>query len=317
MLDESIFKTANLVVIGNINRDLKTSPLPSGEYLFDDAETPLTAIYETLGGGGANSAAIAARLGAEVSFLGQVGDDVLGRRLEQAMVSHGVRCSLHRAAGLTTGTTINLVFASGQRHFLSCHPNNAALSAETLDLRALHGARHLLRADIWFSEAMLFGGNEKVLRAARAAGVATSIDLNWDPHWGRAPREEIERRKQAVRRLLPLVDLAHGNRRELNEFTGESELHASLARLLEWGVGAVCVHLGPQGAGYFSRNEFIVEPAAPVERQRTVTGTGDVLSVCLMLLHHRADVALPAKLRLANRVVAEFIEGKRELIPAL
>ena len=47
------------------------------------------------------------------------------------------------------------------------------------------------------------------------------------------------------------------------------------------------------------------------------TGTGDVLSVCLMLMHQRADIAAPEKLRLANHIVAEFIDGRRRLIPEL
>jgi len=87
--------------------------------------------------------------------------------------------------------------------------------------------------------------------------------------------------------------------------------------LLEWGVRVVAVHMGGQGAGYFSQSEFAVEPSAPVERCVAATGTGDVLSVCLMLLHHLTDIAAAEKLRLANRIVAEFIEGKRALIPAL
>jgi sugar/nucleoside kinase (ribokinase family) len=164
---------------------------------------------------------------------------------------------------------------------------------------------------------MLHGGNEKLFAAARAAGVPVSIDLNWDPKWGHAPAGEIERRKAAIRDVLPLVEVAHGNVRELNEFAGAGELHASVARLLEWGVQAVVVHMGGQGAGWFSRNEFAVEPPAPIQRQVMATGTGDVLSVCLMLLHSRGNIAAAEKLRLANRIVAEFIEGSRALIPAL
>src|ERR1043166_4344911 len=293
MLDESIFKTASLVVVGNINRDIKTAPFPAGEYLWADGETSLPAIHETIGGGGANSAAIAARLGAKVSFLGQIGDDGLGHQLEQVMLKERVRCRLHRAAHLATGTTVNLVFDSGQRHFLSWQPNNAALCFDTLDLQALKGAQHLLRADLWFSESMLYGGNEKLLRAARQAGMTTSIDLNWDPQWGHISREETQRRKTAVRSVLPLVDLVHGNIRELNEFTGEAGLRNSLARLVEWGAAAVCVHMGRQGAGWFGGNELILEPPAPVDRLVSATGTGDVLSVCLMLMQHRPEVALP------------------------
>ena len=317
MLDESAFRGAKLCVVGNVNRDIKTAPLSPGEHLFHDGETPIADVFETIGGGGANSAAIAAALGAQSSFVGQIGDDETGRRLEQALIRAGVRCHLHRAANLATGTTVNLVFDTGRRHFLSCHPNNAALSFETLDLAALAGANHLLRADIWFAEAMLYGGNEQLFVAARAAGVPVSIDLNWDPKWGHAPVAEIERRKAAIRGVLPLVELAHGNVRELNEFTGESGLHHSVERLLGWGVQAVVVHMGGQGAGYFSRGLTAVEPPAPVQRRVVATGTGDVLSVCLMLLHQRKEVPAGEKLRLANRIVGEFIEGRRLLIPEL
>jgi sugar/nucleoside kinase (ribokinase family) len=317
MLDESALRGAKLCVVGNINRDLKTAPFSPGAYLFEDGETSLAAISETIGGGGANSAAIAAALGAESSLIGQVGDDELGCRLEQALIRARVRCHLHRAANVTTGTTINLVYDTGRRHFLSCHPNNAALAFETLDLAPLADADHLLRADIWFSEAMLYGGNGKLFAAARTAGVPVSIDLNWDPKWGHVPAGEIERRKAAIRDVLPLVEIAHGNIRELNEFTGAGELHASVGRLLEWGVQVVVVHMGAQGAGWFSRSEFAVEPPAPIQRQVMATGTGDVLSVCLMLLQSHGAIAAMEKLRLANRVVAEFIEGKRALIPSL
>ena len=47
------------------------------------------------------------------------------------------------------------------------------------------------------------------------------------------------------------------------------------------------------------------------------TGTGDVLSVCMMLLHRHDTIPVQEKLRLANTIVSEFIEGKRHLIPAL
>jgi len=316
-LDESSFRSVRLCVVGNINRDIKTAPFPAGDHLFRDGESPLSGIHETIGGGGANSAAIAAGLGAPVSFIGQVGDDALGARLEQTLSRRGVRCYLHRAANLATGTTVNLVFDTGQRHFLSSHPNNAALAFDALDLSGLAGAQHLLRADIWFSEAMLFGGNEKLFQEARRAGVATSLDLNWDPQWGRLPAADIARRKAAVRAVLPLVDLAHGNVRELGEFTEARDLPGAVTRLLDWGVQAVVAHLGTDGAGWFSRTDSVVEPPAPVTRHVAATGTGDVLSTCLMLLQARTDMAIPDKLRLANRIVGEFIEGRREFIPPL
>jgi sugar/nucleoside kinase (ribokinase family) len=80
---------------------------------------------------------------------------------------------------------------------------------------------------------------------------------------------------------------------------------------------AVVVHLGADGAGYYDGRRLTVAPAVPVSRYQNTAGTGDLLSVCMMLLHNRDDIPPADRLRLANRIVAEYIEGKRGVIPAL
>ena len=317
MLDEGFFTQANIIVVGNINRDIKVSPLSPGNHLFADGETTVTSVTETVGGGGANSALAAAALGARVAFLGRMGADWLGDRLEQTLTSHGVSAYLKKVSGCPTGTSVNLTFTSGHRHFLSSLPNNASLAFEDLDLPALKGFDHLLRADIWFSGAMLYGGNEKLFRHAREAGMRVSVDLNWDPQWHVGSHAEVERRKEAVRSVLPLVDLVHGNIRELNEFTGSNDLPQSLRALENWGAGAVVVHMGAKGAGYYHKGSLILEDCVPARRQVNTTGTGDVLSVCMMLLDQERHSSPGEKMRLANLIVSQFIAGERSLIPAL
>jgi sugar/nucleoside kinase (ribokinase family) len=312
---ESALRRGRLCVVGNLNRDLKTAPLRASDSLFNDGESSVEAIVETIGGGGANSACVAVGLGAQVEFLGKIGADGLGARLERALLRQGIRPRLARDASVGTGTSVALAFDNGHRHFVSCLPNNEALRFEDLDLDALNNCEHLYRADLWFSRAMLFGGNERLFREARDRGLRVSIDLNWDPRWGVAGADEIHERKEAVRAVLPFVHLAHGNARELQEFADAPDLASALRRLEEWGVQAVVAHLGAAGAGYYHRGRLVVEPPVPAARQVNTTGTGDVLSVCLMLLDGQPDV--PAQLRLANRIVAEFLEGKREFIPTL
>jgi sugar/nucleoside kinase (ribokinase family) len=92
-------------------------------------------------------------------------------------------------------------------------------------------------------------------------------------------------------------------------------LPTTLRCLENLGVGSVVVHCGAQGAGYYHKGEWTTEPAVPVARLINTTGTGDVLSVCWMLLRTESDTH--AKLKLANSVVSEFIEGKREMIPVV
>ncbi len=317
MLNESVFTTESLFVVGNINRDVKTAPLRPGSYLFEDGENSVSWVSETIGGGGANAAAAAAGLGAHAAFVGKIGADDVGRRLKEALTKQGVTVFLREDSDHATGTSINLTFETGHRHFLSCLPNNESLSPDDIDLSTLSEYEHLYRADIWFSEPMLYGGNQQLFEAGRRAGVTISIDLNWDPRWTTGSEEEIRRRKDAVRGVLPLVNLVHGNIRELSRFTDSRNLAKSLKCLESWGAEAVIVHMGVEGTGYYSRGVLTVERPAPVRQYVNTTGTGDVLSVCMMLMQRRADVPIRDRLRLANSIVAEFIEGRRRFIPNL
>ena len=78
-------------------------------------------------------------------------------------------------------------------------------------------------------------------------GITTSLDINFDPQWRSAAPAVVRRRKQLLRNVLPLVDLAHGNVAELCEFTDGGDLDSALRRLTTWGVNAVVVHLGARG----------------------------------------------------------------------
>jgi len=315
MRDDSIFAGSSLCVVGNINRDVKTAPFSAGDALLTDGETSVDSIIETIGGGGANSAFAAAALGARVAFQGRVGADALGDRLERTLTLHGLSAHLARDPAQPSGTSIALTFANGHRHFVSCLPANEALAFGDLHLAALRDYGHLLRSDVWFSEPMLFEGNKPLFQFARGAGLTVSLDLNWDPQWGRAAAAKIHARKEAVRAVLPWVNLAHGNVRELMEFADAQNLDEALKRVTDWGVGAVVVHLGDRGAGYFHQGALTIEPPSPVGMRVNATGTGDVLSVCMMLLHHRTEIPILDRLRAANAIVAQFIEGRRSLIP--
>src|SRR5436190_12735236 len=130
MLEESLFHSARLCVVGNINRDIRTAPISSGPALFEDGETSTAFIRETLGGGGANSALAARNLGAAVTFAGKIGSDTLGERLEKKLAKHGIKSFLVKDPQHATGTSVNLVFDSGHRHFVSSLPSSAAFTFE-------------------------------------------------------------------------------------------------------------------------------------------------------------------------------------------
>ena len=308
MIDFSCFRGVRLCVVGNLNRDLRTAPIAPGPRLFEDGETSADFVRETPGGGGTNSALFAAMLGADVRLVAKVGADKLGQQLGRQVRRLGVRPFLALDERHPTGTSINLAYTSGRRHFVSAL-QSCAIAFDEIDPAALRGVDHLLRADVWFSEPMLFGGNEKLFEAAKSAGADTSLDLNWDPSWGTAPRGRVVARKRAVRRLLPLVDLAHGNVRELCEFTDAGTLDVALKKVAKWGTKAVVVHMGTRGSGYYADGRLVRSPCVRAARVVNTTGTGDLLSACMILLHRHAAPA-KEKLDVANRIVSRYVEGR-------
>jgi hypothetical protein len=207
MSSEPPFVGRSLCVVGNINRDVKTAPLRAGEHLFRDGETSVSFIAETIGGGGPTARARPHRWEDAWRFLAKW----VPMRWARASNARFVSMAFPRIWPETRyiqGTSIGLAFDNGQRHFISCLPASRALALADLDLRALSSCDHLLRADVWFSDAMMMAGNKVLCQEARKAGLATSLDLNWDPCWGHAPSEVIRRRKQSVRAILPWIDLA-------------------------------------------------------------------------------------------------------------
>ena len=54
-----------------------------------------------------------------------------------------------------------------------------------------------------------------------------------------------------------------------------------------------------------------------MRQYQNTAGTGDLLSVCMMLLHECEDIPSRDRLQLANTIVADYIEGRRAIIPDL
>jgi sugar/nucleoside kinase (ribokinase family) len=185
-MDEIDATAPPIAIVGNLNLDIKTSPIAASEAILADGETSVAEIYETIGGGGANAAVAAATLGGRVHFCGCVGRDALGARLIAYLQSLAIIPHVARKVS-PTGRSIALTWDNHHRHFVSCLPSCAELDESDIDMEALAraGCRHLYRADIWFAPRMLAAGNLAILRRARAAGMETSIDINWDPKWNR------------------------------------------------------------------------------------------------------------------------------------
>ncbi|ROQ30992.1 ribokinase [Frondihabitans sp. PhB188] len=118
-----------LAVVGSINVDLVAlaGRLPTPGETVGGAK-----LHRHPGGKGANQAAAASRLGADVRFIGAVGDDADGSTLIDGLRSRGVDVSEVRRVATPTGIALIVVDAAGENQIVVCPGANAFVSLEAI-----------------------------------------------------------------------------------------------------------------------------------------------------------------------------------------
>ncbi|WP_322795265.1 ribokinase [Tepidiforma sp.] len=246
-----------IVVVGSLMMDLVVrAPRPAlpGESLIGRSFATFT------GGKGANQAIAAARLGADVSLVGAVGNDAFGEELLRAAsadavdTSHVVRLPVHG-----TGVAIPVVFDDGTNLIYALPRANLALPVSAVEAAAnlIAAADALLVQFEVAPEATL-----AALRIARRAAVRTILNpAPVAPH----PQE-----------VFTLADVLVPNEVEAALLSGVAgdDPPAQARALLRLGPGAVIITLGERGAFLATRGLEQAIPVPAVEAVDTV-GAGD------------------------------------------
>jgi sugar/nucleoside kinase (ribokinase family) len=265
-------RETDVYVIGDVNPDIlviDADPTPE----FGQVEKLVGTIRLTVGGSSAITACGLARLGLRVAHGGIVGDDLLGHVVLEAMRDHGVDTSTVAIdPAIPTGATVHLC-KGDDRALLTATGTIDRLRAEDVPREALPFIRHL-HAGSTAIQPRLRPGLPQLFRDARAAGVTSSFDTNWDP----------ERRWEGLAPMLAAVDIFFPNAREAALITGVDDplgaAHA-LAAIAEAsgrdpavGPLIVAVKLGAEGALAGRGEEALRLPANRVQVIDS-TGAGD------------------------------------------
>ncbi len=268
-------------MVGSANVDL----VWHGERLPAPGETVTDGTFvRVLGGKGANQAAAAAALGAEVVFVGCVGDDEHGRMVRADLEGRGVDCSaLATVPGTPTGVALVNVDARGE--------NSIAVAPGANQLLAAVIAVRSIRAD----DVVLCSLEIPV--ATVEGVVARALECDAFPIVNPAP----PRSAPAGALLTP------------NEH--ECELLGGIDALLER-APAVVVTRGAAGLVlYRSGSAPLVQPSFPVDVVDT-TGAGDALNGCLAwALAEDESVTDALRLACAAGALATRAVGARASLP--
>ena len=192
----------HVVVVGSTNFDL----VVKADRLPQEGETMLVKNLQFFPGGkGANQAVGVARMGARTSFIGAVGNDVLGGFLMQGLQSSGIDTAwVKRDSERATGCAYIMVFPNGNNCIAVDPAANHALTPDDIE-----NARELIeRADALMTVLEIpMDVVEAALRLGRKAGKLTVLDAGPPRH---CPPE-----------VLKLADIVSPNETELAYLTGE------------------------------------------------------------------------------------------------
>ena len=230
-----------LTVVGSINLDLVVRP----DRLPRVGETVTGATFSRgPGGKGANQAVAAARLGAEVTFRGCVGNDEFAGEALSGLEEAGVGIDID-VVDAPTGVAVVTVDAAGETTIVVAPGANAALGPADVDVR--DGEAVLCQLEI---------PGVTVDEAARQA--AGFFCLNAAPARPVAPA------------TLSRADLVIANSYEYEALDKRR-------------VGLVAVTFGSAGARMVARGRVVAEATPPRVDVVDGTGAGDAFTACLVV----------------------------------
>ncbi|RSK55640.1 ribokinase [Bacillus canaveralius] len=291
-----------ITVIGSLNMDLlvKSSRFPnSGETILGES------VEYFSGGKGANQAVAASRLGAEVTMIGAVGDDLYGDRLKEILKKDQVDISSIKTVGGESSGLAIILLENADNRIIVIQGANAHCTKEDIDLN---------QAKIRESDIILIQMEVPLETVNYAVSMAKTF--NKTVILNPAPAQELSDD------LLQKVDIITPNDTELRLLTNKkTEGYNFIQRidmLLEKGVQHVVTTIGSEGSVYkAAKQELITFPAYQVPVVDT-TGAGDCFNGALAFALGRGDSITDA-IKLANKTAALSVSkyGAQSSMPTL
>lgn len=237
------------------------------------------------GGDALNSAIDVSIMGENSMFIGCVGQDVFGREIMDKLSAYPVDLSHMRfGPDIRTSVSYYVVGEDGEKwpgeSGGSCYRpgGNEALREEDVPDSALDWADHLHLGSPMIQDGLDYGGNARLLKRAKAAGVTTSMDLVYD-------QDEIWLPK--IEEALSCCDIFIPSDYEVERVCGRSDPLAIKEFFRPYGISLFGIKLGAKGVYLTDFKEDIFVPSVYRGTPVDTLGAGDAFFAAFNLSHHR------------------------------
>lgn len=241
----------SILCIGQIVADIVVRPVDG---LPKPGQTdPVKELHLLSGGCSANTAAVLAKMDAEVGIISVVGVESLSEAALAELRSAGVKLdAVVRDPAVAASAAIVLIGSNGERSFFYRNGGNELLANRHIGddaLKAAHfvhvgGALKLTNLDL-----------ADLMSRAKSFGAETSLDTDWDVfgNWMRR-----------VEKAMPNIDYFLTNQEEAAMLTGKGDFRESAGELLSRGPKAVIIKRGECGSMLMTRDGVQEFPACRV-----------------------------------------------------
>jgi fructokinase len=253
---------------------------------------------ESGGGSGANTAAVAAALGAPVAYLGRVADDQLGQIFRHDMQAAGVHFpTAPLVGGEPTGRCLILVTPDGQRTMNTFLGASTTFGEAEVDESVIAGSAVLYLEGFLFDPPAAQRAFRRAAAAAHRGGRMVALSLS-DPFC-------VARHRQAFRDLVARdVDILFANEAEITALY-EVQDFAEAARLARDDVTVAVLTRSEAGSVVIQGSEAVTIAAEPT-RVVDTTGAGDAYAAGF-LVAYTAGRDMASCGRLGSIAAAEVI----------
>lgn len=296
-----------------------------GEALIDFVCTDSLGLFhgkqfeKNAGGAPANVSAAIAKLGGEISFLGQVGKDDFGDHLKDTLEKYGVQTQGVIQKGTTTLAFVG-IDQTGERSFSFVRGADGNYDSANLPLSDLDQ-----KDIVHFGAALGFSGGalEDSYFCLRDEATSKGAFISFDPNYRDtliAP-DELASYLEKVRSFIAIADFVKLSEEELTLITGETEVSRGAQKICALGAKYVAVTLGKYGT-YLQNSKAQQVVSSIAIKQVDSTGAGDAFTGGLLYQIQKAGTAelsfakLLDFLEVAN-VVGALTCTKYGAIPAL
>lgn len=227
------------------------------------------------GGAPANVSAAVAKLGGEISFLGQVGQDSFGSHLKDTLSSCGVQTKEMIQKGTTTLAFVG-IDQTGERSFSFVRGADIDYDSANLPLDDIKETDIIhFGAALGFSGGALEDSYFRLKDEALDKGAFISFDPNYrdtliDP-------DELTSYLKKVKSFIAVADFVKLSHEELTLITGETEIERAAQSICALGAKYVAVTLGKYGTHLQSAKSQQLVDSISI-KQIDSTGAGDAFT---------------------------------------